>query len=1146
MADPIKLELKEKDLNPWANTLKELKDFKKDFEGKLLEAKNKKTLEEAKNLFPDVTFYYDAKDRILQIGDVTMQASSSEQWNDWMNKMAVDIASLNIELAGLENQMKVEQDKALEEEKLKQKKLAEEVKDNTSTDIDFSQKIKEKSWLSTFLTGTTTLEQAIDDKNDVELEAFRKTLLEALVKGQAEYKKVLASGGAATFNAKEWYTLQFIESHKEALSKKDKKIDWRAMKTEFNKWLDTNGAPIEKQTSKVTNTPTNIPKEKTYAEMTESEKVLKVQEAMQTLASVQMVTERDAVTGKQINVVNMSSAQISAVQTIQQLWGPDAAYDAVGYEPTRADRKDDRIVNRTQNLMNKGKYKKALKFAEKANDRFTEQRKTLQKINAYSQNFANERNRAAYNKNVANGAMNLAKGPGYAGVTMDVIPYAPLFTNICQSIQSIADRGHITMDVIGIGPVQVRSPERYNLAFGNSFNGVAGQYGLDGNYALWNPNWRGINQLESLITKNTRMNPEQAKSLTNGLLLGWWAFLLFKGLKWIFTGKTESKPLKDSFWGRLAMVGWGLWGLNKLSQMGTWHGMYDVMKGLYTGKVTFKELWNGTYAKYPLNSAEYRAWTIQTYNQAFRNVSYGNMLPYMKEWANGYPEVKDINGLITQLRVLEVKTTDVNMKSNLRSQINFLEEVKKDPNGANILNQSFVNMWIKYNTMKDNQDANANEIIDKTGERLKKYQEYLNTKWLKLKSDATSIEKQMSYLTTGKPTLEDMEKDGCFEKITNQPSQDLSDPFVRIDADGKKVDLDPKTVLDKSLWGIDLPLAKKLHLAQRSLASKSIDVKFKIEEKTWVLLLSSVGMLTPVMYDNDGWYIGWESANGGWDPWVTHVNRFPTRFDNVENALWVAHLTNRLINDFTGKYSSVNKPFSASGEYRDLMVWKYSVLESFTNTEALDGGTAKSLGWNEFSRNIKGYANYLNWINNTNGESIWNEKGKVWYDLRASFVENWWKSAIALPKLKKQDEYKDPTKSPDKVTPTPDMPTPNPKDKVDVNDPTKVLNETAPEFTAEDIALWDKWYEEYNHKDGGDAAWKNPVERNKTFFYIWAKSFHSKTPYFTVDAYGTIGTSKGKEYGIIYERIAWNKAPRRIKLTSWFYGHKDKVNEKAQ
>ena len=120
-----------------------------------------------------------------------MQASSPEQWNEWMNKMAIDIAALNTELAGLEAQMKAEQDKALEIEKDKQKKLADEVKDNTSTEIDFSQKIKEKSWLSTFLTGTTTLEQAIDDKNDVELEAFRKTLLEALKKGQSEYEKVL-------------------------------------------------------------------------------------------------------------------------------------------------------------------------------------------------------------------------------------------------------------------------------------------------------------------------------------------------------------------------------------------------------------------------------------------------------------------------------------------------------------------------------------------------------------------------------------------------------------------------------------------------------------------------------------------------------------------------------------------------------------------------------------------------------------------------------------------------------------------------------------------------------------------------------------------------------------------------------------------
>jgi hypothetical protein len=141
MADSIKVELKEKDLTSWEGTLKELKDFKKDFEGKLIEAKSKKTLEEAKVLFPDTTFFYDAKDRVLQIWNITMQAQSPEQWNEWMSKMAGDIASMNVELAGLELHMKAEQDKVVQSDKEKEKKISDEVNPANEKLIAMLQKI---------------------------------------------------------------------------------------------------------------------------------------------------------------------------------------------------------------------------------------------------------------------------------------------------------------------------------------------------------------------------------------------------------------------------------------------------------------------------------------------------------------------------------------------------------------------------------------------------------------------------------------------------------------------------------------------------------------------------------------------------------------------------------------------------------------------------------------------------------------------------------------------------------------------------------------------------------------------------------------------------------------------------------------------
>jgi hypothetical protein len=69
------------------------------------------------------------------------------------------------------------------------------------------------------------------------------------------------------------------------------------------------------------------------------------------------------------------------------------------------------------------------------------------------------------------------------------------------------------------------------------------------------------------------------------------------------------------------------------------------------------------------------------------------------------------------LVLLEKAATDPNVKTNLRSQIQFLRDLKKDPNGKEILNQALLNMGITYDGMTSNPDGTADKISDELTNR---------------------------------------------------------------------------------------------------------------------------------------------------------------------------------------------------------------------------------------------------------------------------------------------------------------------------------------------------------------------------------------------------------------------------------------------
>jgi hypothetical protein len=954
-------------------------------------------------------------------------------------------------------------------------------------------------------------------------------------------EKTVYLRGLVEWYEKEWAKFD-IKKFKEKNAKHISK-DLETFAKQFNVDLNTGSAGSTTTPETTSTSTTNAPVEKSYEKMTWAEKQAKLNEIMNSLkGSLKMIQNP-----QWQYEVNLTGVQYDQIMIVYKMGGATAGYEAAWIQPKVAPWlwKVNRLNNKAERLRARGKLEKAAKFKKKAFEEAKDVAKTTKELAAYSMGTAEQKNKTEHFAELTNQVEWYASENGYNGMSIDVVPYAPLFPDICNQIGREQIRWFWYIDTASHGRVMINCPDRLvssaqtymRQSFQNNEPGLYNACQQNTGWVLWKDN------ILSRLFEKTNMSKEQAQTNSTLLFAGVWTFALLWVLRWIRTGKFEKEKKEDKWYDRVGQI--LLWwiGLNMFSQWMNGRWLIENWSAFLSGKMKLSDLWtkqwpeSSCYA--PLDCTKY----------CLKNIPCSMLATCCNKQSNGEAKI-DFSKLEALLTTMIANEKDPVKKKALEDQLAYIKLMANDPKWQEYLNQWLANLWLNYEKL-----AKTDESIDATAEAARLRQialdKYMTDNKLKFADGVTWVDADIQdFIYKNKGTIEDLKAKKKFVDIggTNTPnpsSQDLSDPFVRVESDGTKVDVDPKTVLDKALWWVDLPLAKKLYEGQQNLAKKSIPLEFKIDKTTWIMLVSSVEMLTPIMYKNGGWYVWGESSWRGTDT-------FSTRFENAEQALRVAHLTNRLIHEYSGKYK-INKPFSASGENKDLMVWESGTLwQKFKDTQALESWTAKSLGGAEFARNIQWYAEYLNGIHNTNGESIWNEKWKVWYELRATYFENRLKGAKPLPPLKKEDEFVPGKKTPDKDNTSPDKNNSNPKDKIDVNDPTKVLNDKNPEFIAEDIALWDKRYEEYNHKDWGDRSWKNQVERNKTFFYIWAKAFRNNQPYFTVDAYGTIGKSKGVKYGIIYERQVNNvdkkkdDAPKRIKLQQWWYGHKEKANEKPQ
>ncbi len=852
--------------------------------------------------------------------------------------------------------------------------------------------------------------------------------------------------------------------------------------------------------------------DKPVNQMTEAEKLAKTQEILGQLQWLQMTQQIDQ-SGKMSYVVNMSQAQMYALQTLNTLWGPWVAYSQWGIQQKNiTEIANDRMVDKIQDALEKGKYRKAEKLSEKFSDRMEAQRRTMQNINAWTQNGANERNWSSYNYNVARWALGMARGNAYAGKTIDVIPYAPLFTNICQSVNTIIDRGHVTMDVVGLGPVICQCPERYNAAYNDAARWVANIYWTNQDAVdiacgrPWKPWLFGaISWLVEDGLSHTNMTKEQARknaTLLTGIGAIGVAYWLYQYIfKW-----SESK---DSKWWfkRLWVVLWvGVW-TNILSQ--AWTGMWLVDNLNKIKEVGFSKRWDTVTSWVDKNSAEYKWWEVKVFDNCFNNVPYGTLVACCEKWADGYPKVKNIDDMIAQLYVLLWTTTDPDRKAQLEGQIAFLKDLKKDPSKKDILNAAFVSMGLKYDEIADPSNATktANEKIAAT----------VKEKEEQAKKDAEA------------KAAKDKE---AKEKKEKERTVDTSDPNVtNVNSKGtttaekiKAESNNPNDKLDRALHNIDLPLAQELQEARRNLMEgKAIEAHYKLVNGK--LAVESYGMYTPLQYKDGKWFIGWFSDRRD------AVPNYSQWFDTAAQAVWVANLTNRLIALETGRHDidpekTDSQPFNA-----ESVPWNGSWLQISSgkrykpDTDAVDGGyltkssTLREFGGDAFQNNIAAYARYLNGLTNkNNGKSIWSKDAKiagVWD------ITNWFDQVGKMPVRKESDKVKNTTDTnTETMKPGPTAPTPE-----KAPEQANTIDTTNEAIAKKALELKNKFW----WKDGGSK--ENPNNKyamSDEFFKAWATAYMAYWVWNGPETFTfNYVDGNGKKKAILYKRQPWAKAPMR-------------------
>jgi hypothetical protein len=251
----------------------------------------------------------------------------------------------------------------------------------------------------------------------------------------------------------------------------------------------------------------------------------------------------------------MTSAQFAMFEQLQGLGGPAAYGSYDDYAPEADDvsfNRVDALVERAQEAIAKGRMGRARRLLGKAEKFATADAKIAQKVQALSMMTTEANNNYQFRKSASLAVLGNF-GPMYHGHAMRVPSYAPLFSGICQNVNSMRNTGSCSLNVPQFGNVMVGCPEMMRGAYGAATAEGMNYYGGNENAPVCRDQGIIKDLIDGVLSK-TNMDPQKREQYKNGIYtLGTVGLLAGIGM-YIFKRKTKDADGKD------------------VARSGTWYG----------------------------------------------------------------------------------------------------------------------------------------------------------------------------------------------------------------------------------------------------------------------------------------------------------------------------------------------------------------------------------------------------------------------------------------------------------------------------------------------------------------------------------------------------------------------------------------------
>ncbi len=1011
MANNIKFEVKNQlaDLDLQRKTEVALSGLQQELINKKTDLLGKKTIEEATKFLQGLPILSDEKNGVLMLGDKYMKFDKGDpnKYQEALNEFKEEIEKANIEIESNNLFKEAQVNVVVNQTKEETGKLQNDVVVNTFLYAPSKDEIERNTLFQTFLRSGNDFERSLNEYTSSQVDAFKTTLLAAMQSARDKYQAVNGKQGEVKFTWNEWYTLQFVEAHKDQLKGRISDNTRNTLLREYRDGLKQDGTPKDLQGFENPNNstkPTSVEQNSTdWKEVAKEEK--KEGNKPETTPEVEKPTavenltpaQRDSEIKKTIAELIQNGwikvekvdgkAAPYAINLTQKQWQWFRKLYDLNYINTaiqeaqdgslkisRIDKRINKLVDKAQRFAVEWKFDEATKATRKANELAQEKVRDSAEYAKLATDLANLTER--YQRNVGLGSAGLAvakqsKEFGYHGNTFAIDAYHPAFVNICKTLcvsepqfGSIIDLWNGQQAVIDCPELRRYSNNQIDAGLRNftpdAYNKCPSEY---------RQGW-----LEKLFLQ-TNMTPEQAKKNAN-LLTAWGigVGLFFLG-RWLFTGKwIDGKEHKAGwFFGRLWITAWSLLWINMLSQGFTGNNAMDIIKWLWYGDVKFEDLWNGKMGKERILGGRF-----DVANIALRDIPMVALAGCSVEaqWGGIKVNLSQLEAyLTTQLQDTKLSA---DRRGILEQQLEAIKSLKNDPQGEQKLQALFAEMGITYAYISDpkNSSLTLNDNFDTKSKNGQKLQEYLDKQWSKLAVPDSDPE-VTAYLLFGKPTIDELAAKGKFTKLTEfEKAKDTQ-------------------VVEPALLKVDQKYAPALQLALNKMSaidfSKNNGARPGFSYENGILSLDSYGVKTPIWLDADNEY---------------RVVWLDIPFPSAEEAVKTANLLNFIVVTYNWS-ATVEDPFNFI--FWDIKKTDWlktrrecfdkskvaSTIKNIFGTEVIDGddytlfpwtkSTIKDIGWSELAWNAgrTKLVQYLNGLKKkTDQTSIW----KKWVDGQAWIV----------------------------------------------------------------------------------------------------------------------------------------------------------------